>query len=179
MNKNIVFIACSIDGYIADVNGGIDWLNSIPNPENHDMGYNSLMSEVDAIVMGRVTFETVCSFDCEWPYNTHVFVLSNSLDEIPSTHADKASLLFGDIDGIIERIQEQGFNTLYIDGGSTIQNFLKNDLIHELRISTIPVLLGNGIPLFDILPKPLNFNHIKTEVFLGQIVQTHYKRKEQ
>jgi dihydrofolate reductase len=75
--SNIVFIATSIDGYIADKDGGLDWLHATPNPDNHDLGYADLMSRIDALVMGRKTFDTVCGFDCDWPYSKPVFVLSN------------------------------------------------------------------------------------------------------
>ena len=79
---------------------------------------------------------------------------------------------------ILNNIHEKGFYKLYIDGGKTVQNFLKEDLIDELRITTIPILLGDGILLFKVLPKSLEFNHLKTEVFLNQIVQSHYERKK-
>ena len=75
---NIVYIATSLDGYIADKDGGLDWLNSIPNPENVDLGFANFMERIDALVMGRATFETVCGFDVEWPYPKPVFVLSNT-----------------------------------------------------------------------------------------------------
>ncbi len=74
--KNRLFIATSIDGYIADKDGGLDWLNSIPNPDNIDMGYGEFTSQIDALVMGRITFETVCGFDIDWPYQKPVFVLT-------------------------------------------------------------------------------------------------------
>jgi dihydrofolate reductase len=176
--KNIVFIAKSIDGYIAGVNGELDWLNSIPNPDNDDMGFLELMDEIDALVMGRATFETVCSFGVDWPYNKHVFVLSNSLKVIPEKLKEKASLLNGDIKKILNIIHGKGYNKLYIDGGKTIQNFLKEDLINELIITTIPILLGGGISLFRELPESMEFNHKKTKVFLNQIVQSHYIRKQ-
>ena len=76
--KNIVFIGRSLDGFIAGKNGELDWLEMIPNPDNVEMGFVSLMQEIDAVVMGKTTFEVVCSFDGEWPYMKHVFVLSNS-----------------------------------------------------------------------------------------------------
>ncbi len=177
-HKNIVFIAKSLDGFIAGVNGELDWLNAIPNPENNSMGFDHLMKEIDALVMGRTTFETVCGFDGEWPYPKHVFVLSHSLKEIPEKYRDKASLLKGNEQEVLQTIHEKGFYTLYIDGGKTVQNFLRKDLIQELRISTIPILLGNGIKLFDTLPKSLELTHVKTEVFLNQIVQSHYLRKK-
>lgn len=175
--KNIVFIARSIDGFIAGKNGEIDWLHSIPNPENNDMGYNSLMEEIDAIIMGRKTFDTVCGFGGEWPYPKHVFVLSNTLTSIPAKYKNKVSLLKGSPQQILQSIHENNFFKLYIDGGTTIQKFLKEDLIDELRITTIPILLGGGFPLFGDLLKPLEFEHVKSEVFLNQLVQSHYKRK--
>lgn len=79
MNK--VFIATSLDGYIASENGGIEWLNSIPNPHNNDLGYEKFISQIDAIVMGRKTFETVCSFGIDWPYKVPVFVSRNLLQK--------------------------------------------------------------------------------------------------
>ncbi|APD07554.1 uncharacterized protein UJ101_02051 [Flavobacteriaceae bacterium UJ101] len=176
MNKNIVFIAKSLDGFIAGINGELEWLHSIPNPENKDMGFVNLMNEIDAIVMGRTTFETVCNFGGEWPYRKPVFVLSHSLKEVPEKLKEKAIILSGDIKEVLNHIHQKGFHKLYIDGGKTVQNFLKEDLIDELRISTIPILLGDGIPLFNKIPNSLKFNHIKTEVFLNQIVQSHYER---
>ena len=177
-HKNIVFVGKSLDGFIAGKNGELDWLDMIPNPEQNGMGYYDLMEEIDAIVMGKTTFETVISFDIDWPYKKHVFVLSHSLNKIPETLKEKVTLLKGNEKDILNVIHNQGFHNLYIDGGKTVQNFLKADLIDELRISTIPILLGDGIPLFDILPKSLVFNHVKTEVFLDQIVQSHYQRKK-
>ncbi len=177
-NRNIVFVAKSLDGYIAGINGELDWLNLIPNPENNDMGYNSLMDEVDAIVMGRTTFETVSGFDGEWPYKKHVFVLSGSLGEIPKKLIEKVSILNGTPKEILSKIYKKGHHSLYIDGGKTVQHFLKEDLIDELRISTIPILLGDGISLFGQLPKSLQFKHLNTVVLLNQIVQSHYKRNK-
>lgn len=176
--KNRVFIATSIDGYIADKDGGIDWLHEIPNPENDDMGYVEFTNDIDAHVMGRITFETVCRFDIDWPYNKPVFVLSNKLKEIPKSHKGKAMLLKGTLTEILDQIYEKGFNKLYIDGGTTIRNFLKEDLIDEMVVTTIPILLGGGSPLFSELPKKLKFNLIKTKTFLNQITQNHYKRKK-
>ena len=175
--KNIVFIAQSLDGYIAGKNGEIDWLHSIPNPENNDMGYNQLMDEIDAIIMGRTTFETVCGFEIEWPYSKHVFVLSNTLKEVPGELTNKVSLLNGRPKEVLEKVRKQGYLKLYIDGGTTIQDFLKEDLIDELRITTIPILLGGGFPLFGDLSSTMEFDHVATKVFLDQIVQNCYRRK--
>ena len=176
-NKNSVFIATSLDGYIADKNGGVDWLHSISNPDNNDMGYVEFTNRIDALVMGRTTFETVLGFDVDWPYDKPVFVLSNKLKEIPESYKDKAFLVKGSLVGILEQIHEKGYERLYIDGGTTIRNFLKEDLIDEMVLTTIPVLLGSGSLLFGELPKELKFELIGTKTFLKQISQRHYKRQ--
>ena len=173
---NKVFIATSLDGYIADKDGGIEWLHSIPNPDNNDMGYGKFISQIDALVMGRTTFETVCGFDI-WPYQKPVFVLSNSLNQIPRKLEGKAFLVNGSLKEIIEKIYKKGFYQLYIDGGRTIQGFLKEDLIDEMTITTIPYLLGGGIPLFSEHPKPLEFKCVDSKIYLDRVVQNYFVRK--
>ncbi|NAS13890.1 dihydrofolate reductase family protein [Poritiphilus flavus] len=175
--KNSVFIASSIDGYIADKNGGLDWLHAIPNPERDDMGYLAFNKDIDALVMGRSTFETVLAFDMDWPYTKPVFVLSHSLKEIPEAYQGKAFLVKGTLTEILEHIHKQGYYKLYIDGGITISNFLKEDLIHEMIITTIPIVLGGGFRLFSEFPDRLEFELVSSKTFLGQITQNHYKRK--
>lgn len=175
---NSVFIAQSLDGYIADMQGGLEWLNEIPNPDNVDMGYYKFMDQIDAIVMGRKTFETVCSFDIDWPYNKPVFVISNTLNVIPEKNKKECKLVNGSISEILTQIHTEGFNNLYIDGGITIQNFLKEDRIDEIIITTMPVLLGGGTSLFAEFSRRLEFKHIDTKVFLNEIVQSHYRRKK-
>ncbi len=177
--KNSVFIATSLDGYIADKEGGIDYLNSIPNPKGDDMGYSQFIARIDAIVMGRTTFETVCSFDMEWPYTIPVFVLSNRLTEIPAPYKGKAYLAKGPLTEVLSGINEQGFNKLYIDGGKTIQSFLQEDLIDEMVITTIPVLLGGGFSLFGELANPLPFKCVETTVLLDAAVQSRFMRTKE
>ena len=174
--KNSVFIATSIDGYIADKNGGIDWLNSIPNPDHIDMGYSEFTSQIDALVMGRSTFETVCDIDIDWPYQKPVFVLSNTLNETPKKFKDKAQLIKGTLTEILEQIHQKGYYRLYIDGGKTIQSFLKEDLIDDIIITIIPILLGGGSTLFSDLPRKLDFECIESKVYLDKVVQNHFRR---
>ena len=179
VKKNIVFIAKSLDGYIAGRNGELDWLEMIPNPERIEMGFERLMTEIDAIVMGKTTFEVVCGFGGKWPYPKHVFVLSNSINKVPENIEEKVTILKGDPQDVLESIHKHGFFRLYIDGGRTVQDFLKADLIDELRITTIPILLGGGFPLFGDLPLPMKFEHLESRLFLNQIVQDCYKRKRE
>jgi dihydrofolate reductase len=175
--KNTIFIATSIDGRIADRNNNIDWLHDLPNPEGNDMGYNSFIEQVDAIVMGKNTFETVCGFDIEWPYKIPVFVLSNSLKSIDNELTDKVEIISGDLKAVIKSIHTKGHKQLYIDGGATIQGFLAEDLIDEMIITTIPIVLGGGPALFNETPSPIKFNLVNAKVFLKTVVQNHYIRK--
>ena len=92
----------------------------IPNPDQLDMGYNNLMNEIDAIVMGRTSFETVLGFNIDWPYNKPVFVLSHSIKDIPENLKDKVTLLQGKEIDVLETIHKKGFKTLYIDGGKVV-----------------------------------------------------------
>jgi len=178
MNKrNVVYIAQSLDGYISDRDGGLDWLHSIPNPDNLDMGYSNFIGGIDAIVMGRKTFERVCSFDIEWPYDIPVFVLSSTLKTLDKKYKGKAELMNDMPRDVVEKLHKRGYEQLYIDGGVTIQAFLKEDLIDEIIITTLPVLLGGGSRLFSTLPNELKFEHTDTLLFLDEIVQTHYTRK--
>jgi dihydrofolate reductase len=128
--SNIVYIATSLDGYISDKDDGLDWLDSIPNPDNIDMGYGDLMNRIDAMVMGRKTFEVVCGFDVPWPYSKPVFVLSNSLSSLPEGFEGKAELVSGSIAEVLAAIHEKGHQDLYIDGGTTIQSLLKEQSYH-------------------------------------------------
>ncbi len=175
--SNLVFIASSLDGYIADKDGGLDWLESIPNPDNLDLGYIDFIKGIDAIVMGRRTFEKVCSFDCDWPYDRPVFVLSRTLESLPTEYEGKVELLGGSPSEVLKSIHGKGYADLYIDGGVALQGFLEEDLIDEMIITVLPILLGDGIPLFGKLSQTMAFEHIKTEILLDEMVQSHYRRK--
>ncbi|MCP3932134.1 MAG: dihydrofolate reductase [Bacteroidetes bacterium] len=174
---NHVYIATSLDGYIATNDGGIDWLMDIPNPGKSDFGYAEFMSNIDAIVMGRVTFEKVLTFG-DWPYDKPVFVLSRTLSEVPDHVTDKVKIFKGDLREILNQLDQQGYNNLYIDGGGTVQSFLKEDLIDEMIITKIPILLGGGYPLFGKLSQHLKFKHKKTDVFENGLIQSHYARNK-
>ena len=172
---NFVFIATSLDGYIAKTDGSLDWLFEIPNPDVLDFGYNDFINKIDAILMGRITFEKVLTFG-SWPYNKPVFVISNSIKQIDKELKGKVEIVSGELKSILMKLNERGIKNIYIDGGKTITNFLKEDLIDELIITRIPVLLGNGLPLFNKSNIELKFEHIKTDVYNNDLVQSHYKR---
>lgn len=171
-----VYIATSLDGFIARNDGNIDWLIDIENPANDDYGYADFIKTIDAIVMGRSTYEKVLSFPA-WPYEQQVFVLSTSLKDVPNNLKGKVGLLSMSPKDLVRHLSEAGYTSLYIDGGKTIQSFLKEDLIDELIITKIPVLIGSGIPLFADLEHDLSFRHIETKTYPNGLVKSHYKKK--
>ncbi len=175
--KNRVFIATSIDGYIADKNGKIDWLDAIPEINNIDTGYEKFTADIDALVMGRVTFETVCGFDIDWPYQKPVFVVSSSMSDIPDKLKGKVNLVKGTLTNILKQIYKDGYHNLYIDGGGLIQSFLREDLIDEMVITIIPILLGGGHPLFGELTNRLDFECKESKLYLNAVVQNHFVRR--
>ncbi|WP_206081897.1 dihydrofolate reductase family protein [Maribellus sediminis] len=141
------------------------------------MGYRTFMERTDALLMGRKTYEKVLSFGIPWPYEKPVFVWSSKLKTVPQELEGKVGLVAGPVAKILSEIHSQGYSQLYVDGGSTIQVFLKKDLIDEMIITRIPVLLGGGIPLFGELSNRMRFSLVKSEVFLGEMVQDTYLRK--
>lgn len=173
---NIVYIATSLDGYIAPEDGSLDWLGTVPNPTGDDLGFGEFMARVDAIVMGRLTFETVQGFGIDWHYPIPGIVLSSTMTTIPDKFAENVQLTSGHPEQVAEFANAQGYKNLYIDGGNTVQRFLRADLIDELVITQIPILLGGGDRLFEKLPKQLEFELVSTEVLLGQLVKQHHKR---
>ncbi len=174
--KCSVFIATSLDGYIARPDGGIDWLDdaNASVPPGEDCGYGAFMVTVDALVMGRGTFEKVLEFD-GWPYgNTPVYLLSRSMTQLPDGVPDSVELMCVSPAEVVELARERGHQGLYIDGGKTIQGFLNAGLITDITLTTIPILLGSGIRLFGERQGDLTLQHVSTRAFPFGFVQSHY-----
>jgi dihydrofolate reductase len=174
--KASVYIATSLDGFIARADGDLDWLTSANDTQtNDDYGYQAFMDSVDVIIMGRNTFEKVLTFD-GWPYSTKkVVVLSSRSLDIPSHLSKSVELLALSPERVIAHLQEQGVGHIYIDGGQTIQGFLKAGLITELIITRIPLLLGDGIPLFGATNRDIRLTHLETRQFANGFVQSRYQ----
>ena len=173
---NIVYIATSLDGFIARKDGSIDWLTDIPNPDHSDYGFSAFMERIDGIIMGRKTFELVQSFK-QWPYNKPVFILSQTLQESPQELQGKAEVVQGPLKSMLDSLRSKGMIHLYIDGGKTIQSFLKLDLIDEMIITRIPIVLGSGIPLFADMDREIRFDLVHTEILNQDLVKSTYSRK--
>ena len=165
-----VFIATSLDGYIARANDDLDWL---PPGGGEEHGYEAFMATVDALVIGRRTFEKVLTFDA-WPYGEKpVFVLSTrSLAAAPE--AAVVEHLTGPLATVPSRLEARGIHHAYVDGGITVQGFLRAGLIQRLIITRIPVLLGDGIPLFGPLPHDVALRHVTTRQYASGLVQSEY-----
>jgi dihydrofolate reductase len=166
-----VFIATSLDGFIAREDGSLDWL---PPGGGEEHGYTEFMSGIDVVVMGRMTYETVLGFDA-WPYiGTRVVVLSNR----PLASATPEGAVFETMSGapadIVSRLAGRGLRHAYVDGGITVQRFLAAGLIQRLTITRIPVLLGRGIPLFGAVPRDIRLDHVATRSYEGGMVQSEY-----
>jgi dihydrofolate reductase len=169
--KASVFVGTSLDGFIARSNGDFDFLFPSGN-EPH--GYDEFMATVDALVIGRNTFETVLAMD-PWPYGERpVFVLSTHA--LPAAPAGAVvEHLSGEPAEIAALLDARGIRHVYVDGGITIQRFLRAGLIQRLIITRVPVLIGDGIPLFDSLPHDVQLHHLATRLYSTGLVQSEYQ----
>jgi dihydrofolate reductase len=174
--NTIVYIGTSLDGFIARKDGDIHWLTQFADNEAID-AYKQFMSRIDAIVIGRGTFEKVLTFS-SWPYEKKVFVLSTSIKQVSDVLKEKVTVLSMKPKELLSYLSSMGFSSIYVDGGKVIQEFLKEDLIDELIISKTPILIGSGIPLFGYLNTDLQFKHIRTEVQSNGLVRSYYERKK-
>lgn len=165
-----VFIATSLDGFIARANDDLDWL---PGDGGEEHGYEAFMSTVDALVIGRRTFEKVLTFD-GWPYGTKpTFVLSTRA-LAPAPPGAVVECMSGDPGEIVSQLAERGVRHIYVDGGITIQRFLQAGLIQRLIITRVPVLIGAGIPLFGTLQGDIALRHVTTRQYSSGLVQSEY-----
>ena len=172
-----VFIATSLDGYIAREDGDIDWLNDANKvvPEGEDCGFFAFMDSVDALVMGRNTFVKVLSFG-QWPYgNKPVIVLSSNRIEIPDSLPEMVTWSSESPSELSDRLVNEGVKRIYVDGGVTIQRFLAEGLVKDITITKIPVLLGSGIPLFSKGANDISLKHIATKTYDFGFVKSTYE----
>jgi dihydrofolate reductase len=172
----IVYIATSLDGFIAGKDGNIEWLNNIPNPTNSDFGYFEFMKGIDAVLLGRKTYETALGFD-QWFYDKPVFVLSTTMTEEPAKFKGKVEFVSGSPKEVLQHLEGKGYKNIYVDGGVTIQGFVREGLIDEMTITRVPIVLGSGSSLFGNDGMEMEFRHVETVVYNDYLVRSKYVRK--
>ncbi len=146
MRKISLYIASSIDGYIAKSDGSVKWLEEFPNPEKSDFGYSEFIVEVDTLLMGANTYREVLTFG-EWPYKgKDSFVFSRNPVK---AHDENVTFVAGDIVHFVNELKVRQGKTIWLVGGGEINSLLlNNDLIDEIILTIVPIVLGDGIPLF-------------------------------
>src|SRR5438309_2212465 len=165
-----VYIGASLDGFIARKDGSFDWLSKFADQAAVD-AYKAFISGIDVMIIGRGTFETVMSFP-EWPYDLPVVVLSGTLKAVPPELEEKVLISDRVPKKLLKDLSEAGYRSAYVDGGKVIQSFLADDLIDELIVAQVPLLIGDGIPLFGYLARDLEFEHQRTATFPNGLVRS-------
>ena len=167
-----VFIATSVDGFIARENGSVDWLPQ--TPEEH--GYDAFIATIDAHVIGRQTFEWVLDYGGPWLFSKPVVVLTSGSPpgNLPADARD-LEFMSGDPADVAQRLAARGFKSVYVDGGVTIQRFLEAGLITRMIITRVPVVLGRGRPLFGPTTRDIRLEHVGTKSYASGLVTSEYR----
>ena len=182
--KCSVFIATSVDGYIATPDGGVDWLEAAGDPgadmdEFADMGFGDYLATVDCMIMGRKCLEKIASFELtpeQWPYgDIPIVTLSNTLSAVPAGLPPTVELYSGEIDVLIEQLETRGCSHAYVDGGTTITGLLELGLINEITLTRAPVILGGGLPLFGELSRNIKLEQARAQAYPNGFVQERYQ----
>ena len=190
--KCSIFIAPSVDGYIAAEDGGVHWLETAGKTvsdeeassdlmKHFNMSMPNYMNAVDCMIIGRKLMEMLSSFNLtpeQWPYgDTKIIVLSNTMKEPSANLKDRVQMYSGSIPELITKLEKEGYKHAYIDGGTTITAFLNLELINEMTLTLTPVLLGSGIPLFGKLLKQINLEDAQSTTFPNNFIEIKYKVK--
>ncbi len=170
-----VFIAASLDGFIARKDHTLDWLPQ-EKVEGEDPGYDTFIESVEGLIMGRASFKNVLSFG-DWPYQKPVIVLSKTLtdNDIPKELKNKVEISQLSPEKIMQSVQDRGWKRVYVDGGQVVQSFIRAGLIEDLIITFIPILIGDGQRLFGPVSKDINLKLINSKAFGSGMVQNQYK----
>ena len=170
-----VFMATSLDGFVARKNHQLDWLNK-QDTGNEDLGYDGFISQMDGLVMGTGSFKNVLSFG-EWPYKKPAIVIGHSLDQtdIPPALEDKVELTKLSPKKVMALLETKGWHKAYIDGGKVVQSFIRSGLIVDMVLTTIPILIGDGLPLFGAIDEDIDLVLKDSKAFKSGLVQNHYQ----
>lgn len=178
MSEVVLYIATSLDGFIARSDGNLDWLNSIASSDKTDYGYADFLSSIGTTIMGRKTYNEIINFDIEWPYTdiSSYIATTNSSLEIVSPNS---FIIQDDIATFTTNLKQQTEKDIWlIGGGELITYFLNNNLIDKMILSIVPIILGNGIPLFPNNPNESIWSLLKFEHFDTGVVSLTYEKKK-
>jgi len=168
--KATVFVGTSLDGYLARTDGTFDFL---PSDGGEPHGYDEFMATVDALVVGRNTFDVVLAF-AAWPYGDKPVVVLSHRPLPPVPPGARVERMSGEPADVVSKLSARGIGHIYVDGGITIQRFLEAGLIQRLIVTRVPVLIGSGIPLFGPLKGDIKLQHVATRHYASGLVQSEY-----
>ena len=176
MRKIKLYITASIDGYIASPDGDMDWLTEYPNPQNSDYGFRKFLSEIDTVIMGGQTYRSFLCMDIVWPYKDKTtYIITRS--SVKNKLCDNIYCLSGNVIEEISLMKEQkGDDIGLVGGGELINILLQSNLIDEMIISTVPILLGGGIPLFSPYYEISRWHINDSKLYENGLLQTVYKK---
>lgn len=175
MTTGHVYIATTLDGFVAREDHRIDWLDKYHHT-GEDLGFEGFMDSVDGIVMGRGSFQTVLGFGF-WPYSKPVIVMSKTLRlaDVPKELQSKVELSVLEPEALMLALAERGWRRAYVDGGKVVQSFLRLGLIDDVILTTVPVLIGSGVSLFGDIERDIQLEVVNTSGYESGLVQTHYR----
>ena len=190
--KCSMFIAPSVDGFIAKEDGGVDWLETVGDSvskidEKSELmkyfndSFKNYMKSIDCMIMGRKLMEVLSSFNLspeQWPYgDIRIIAISDTLNKVPKNLSKYVEMYSGSIPTLISKLEKQGYKKAYIDGGITITSFFNLGLINEITLTLAPILLGRGIPLFGNFSKQIKLTDAKATAFPNNFIELKYKVK--
>lgn len=176
MKKIILYIAASLDGRIAEPDGGLDWLTEFPNPEKTDYGYKDLLASVDTVIMGGNTYRELLNMDVIWPYKQQKsYVVTRGWTE--KATAENVHFITDDVIKNISALRNEPNKDIWlVGGGELISMLLAADLVDEIRITYFPVILGKGIPLFMEQPKKSKWVLSNNKQYKNNVFSVTYKK---
>ena len=175
MKKVKLYIAVSIDGYIARPDGDLEWLTGFPNPSKTDYGYKDFFASVNTVIMGNRTYQDILLMDVLWPYkDMETYVVTHHTQE---TKDNIRFISENVVETISELRKKDGKDIWLVGGGQLISILLSADLVDEMHITFIPVILGNGIPLFPNSPKESQWSLLENKTFDNRVLQINYQRE--
>ncbi len=174
-SKGYVFMAISLDGFVAREDNSLDWLMKY-GIDDSDNSFEEFTKNMNVLVMGSGTFKTVISFDQQWPYKMHTYVMSKTLtqNDIPKSLQDKISVKNLTPKQIMKFLYDKGLKSVYVDGGKLVQSFLRDGLINEITLTQIPIIIGKGKRLFAETEKDIDLEFVTSKQMKFGFIQNHY-----